>query len=60
MPSLEQMEAKLKIWEEVRTIMVDLLKLHTDGLLPSKEVDEWDASVNHRIPTLHIGETVMF
>lgn len=54
------MSAELKIWVEPNTTEKMLEKLHTNGYLPSKELDEWSAPGEHRIPYLNLGEIVLF
>lgn len=58
--SADQVEAELQIWEEPNTTEADLMKLHTEGLLPSRELSEWRAPENHRVPALGKGEIVLF
>ena len=52
--------AEMQIWEESTGREAALEKLHSDGLLPEKQLGEWKAPGNHRVPVLNEEEIVLF
>ena len=54
------MRAAQKVWPALTTIEDQLHELVSDCLIQDKEIAEWRALGQHRVPTLGSGEIVLF
>jgi len=54
------MRAAQKIWPAPTMTEDQLRKLVSDGLIQSKDIADWKAPGEHRVPTLGPGEIVLF
>ena len=54
------MRAAQKIWPAPTTTEDQLRELVSDGLIHSKDIADWRAPGEHRVPTLGPGEIILF
>ena len=54
------MRAAQKIWPAPTMTEDQLRKLVSDGLIQSKDITDWKAPGEHRVPTLGPGEIILF
>ena len=54
------MRAAQKVWPALTTTEDQLRELVSDGLIQSKDIADWRAPGEHRVPALGPGEIILF